>query len=47
MKKLIEAMGTAFATLLGIGFIAVVLALQCMIAVVPIGIGLWLWKIVF
>lgn len=42
-----ESIKTAFATLCGIGFVALILALQCMLAVVPIAIGLWLWKLVF
>lgn len=42
-----ESIKTAFATLAGIGLIALMLAIQCMVAVVPIVIGLWLWKAIF
>ena len=42
-----ESIKTAFAALFGIGFIAIVIAMQCMLAVVPIVIGLWLWKLIF
>lgn len=42
-----ESMKNAFAMLCGVGFIALMVALQCMLAAIPIAIGLWLWKLVF
>lgn len=42
-----EAMKNAFAALFAVGIVAVMIGLQCMLAVVPLVIGLWLWKVLF
>lgn len=42
-----ESIKNAFAALCAVGLVALMIALQCMVAVVPIIIGLWLWKLVF
>lgn len=42
-----ESIKGAFAMLGAIGLVALMVALQCMVAVVPIVIGLWLWNLIF
>ena len=42
-----ESLKTVFAALFGIGIVALMIAVQCMVAVVPIVIGFWLWKLIF